>query len=162
MPDVGFSFKGREYTADRPCMFDAYCVPDDFDNWAKHTGEWVLALSKKAITGDQYDKYNRIAQQYADLVKRNQSCRITCTSGTQTLVEMAKHAKMLAESWATPIEQDEIDSDWGWLGTLKLPMLPGVGDLEDIIKRAYIQRLLPLAILAALILFGDDDERKRR
>ena len=161
MPEVGFKFKGREYTVDRPCQFDSYCTPTDFDQWAAHTGEWVAALAKKAISGEQYDKYHRIAQQYAELVKRNQKCRITCTSGTKALVTMAQHSKMLAESWATPIEDDEIDSDWGWIGTIGLPMLPGVGDLEEMIKRAYITRLLPLAVIAALILFSGDERKQR-
>ena len=161
MPEVGFKFKGREYTADQPCMFESYCTPKDFDQWAAHTGEWVAALAKKAISGEQYDKYHRIAQKYAELVKRNQSCHITCTSGTAALVTMAQYAKALAESWATPIEDDDIEGDWGWIGTIGLPMLPGVGDLEEMIKRAYLTRYIPLAIIAALIFFSGNGREQR-
>lgn len=161
MTDVGFTFKGRAYTADQPCMFDAYCTPTDFDQWAAHTGEWVAALAKKAISPEQYDQYHAIAKRYEALVRRNQSCSVTCTAATKALVTMAQLAKALAESWDDPVVEGEVTSDWGWIGTIMLPMLPGVGDLEEMIRGAVLKRYLPIiGIVAALWLLNSNDRRR--
>lgn len=161
MPDVGFEFKGRAYTPERPCLFDNYCTPTDFDQWAAHTGEWVAALGKKAWGDAQQADYMRIAKRYADLVERNQGCRITCTSATRALVSIAQLSKELAESWGDPVTVDEVESDWGWIGTIRLPMLPGIGDLEAMIRGAFLKRYLPMIGIAAALWMLASSERRR-
>ncbi len=161
MPEVGFKFKGRTYTVERPCMFDDYCTPTDFNQWASHTGEWLAALAKKAVGVERQEHYLRIARRYADLVQRNQNCRVTCTAATKALVATAQLSKELAESWDDPVTADEVESDWGWIGTIGLPMLPGVGDIEEMIKAAFWQRYLPIiAAVGALFLLASSERRR--
>lgn len=161
--EVGFTYQGRTYTADEPCMFDNYCTPTDFARWAFHAGQWVAATGAKAFSQDQRAAYTRIAQRYAKILKINEGCRVNCMAGVEALTELAKLSNELIASWGDEVTEDEVKNDWGWFDAIHLPLpnLPGI-DLESILGKGMFKTYLPLlAVLAAIVWFSRDETRQR-
>lgn len=156
--DVGFSYQGRAYTPQEPCAFTTRCMPADFDRWAFHAGEWVSAVAARATTSQQREAYRRVSERYAKLLQDNKDCGfLTCTSATRAMVSISELSKALADSWGEPVSETEVEADWGWISALHLPLpnLPGIGDLEQMIRGAVLNKYLPvLGVVAALWLLN--------
>lgn len=158
---VGFTHKGREYTEDAPCVFNDFCSPADADRWAKHTGDWLNAVRKRATTPERMQQWEGLARRYAAALESSDNCNVlTCTSSTRALVSMAQLLKALADSWGAPVEEDEVLTDWGWIDALQLPIIPGLEELKqkvkDKIQAHFIGKYAPFALLALLLLWDDD------
>ncbi len=126
---VGFTIRGKDYTPEHPCMFDNYCTPKDWDNWKRHSMQWILAIKP-----NHEALHHTLMARYAELTARNDSCMISCTPGTQAMISIARLAHLAAKDSGNPVT--DIEHEWGW-PIAPLPIAADVlAELRELFEKA--------------------------
>lgn len=144
---VGFRYKGDDYTADKPCKFAEHCSGTEIDYWHARTGQWLTLLRDRVTDPAREALFKNLVLRLSEASKLPQG-DTTLFSGRENkkkvlaFVTIALQAATLANSWGPPVivgEDGDIAYDWGGFR----PELPIPGGPDGLIPGLNPDQLHP-------------------